>query len=181
MSCCLSEQVTRDRISESQRVMSAVQFPNKTASLQISSWHNLYFKNSGLQFHKQVGTYWFWLLKYCIPSVVSNAQSMSLHYLPCCPLQWANDFLPETKPWEPEALRMRESLFFTDMFNNELRLVTIFPINALPLWWSERPCFERSWSGPSLNLKEFSYYKVFPHSDHMVQLSKTTFKEKIQS
>ena len=48
------------------------------------------------------------------------------------------------------------------MFNNELRVVPIFPINALPLGDLNVHALKDLEAGPSLNLKEFSYYKGVP-------------------
>lgn len=48
------------------------------------------------------------------------------------------------------------------MFDNELSMVPTFHISSLPLGDQNSNALKDAGVGPSLNLKEHSYYKVFP-------------------
>lgn len=110
---------------------------NKTASLQSLFLAQLVLLKIVAQFHKQVGTYWSWLLKYCIPSVASNAQSMSLKItcqavLLTKPITFLlTQKCKNLKPWG-----MRESLFYRHVWQWTLH-GPYFPHQLSSPWWPE--------------------------------------------
>lgn len=95
-------------------------FSNKSASFQMLFWAWLVLLKIVAQFHKRVGAHWSQLLKYCIPSVPSNAQSTSLKFTCQAMLSEPGTFSRE-KTWEPEGLeKERRSHCFADTFRSKL-------------------------------------------------------------
>lgn len=108
------------RKSGEKRSHRANYFSNKSASFQMLFWARLVLLKIVAQFHKRVGAHWSQLLKYCIPSVPSNAQSTSLKFT-CQAMLSEPGTSSRDKTWEPKGLeKERYSHCFADTFRSKL-------------------------------------------------------------